>query len=48
MHLTNKEIADLLYISADSVKVAKNRLKKKLELNADMSLDFYIHSLSAE
>ena len=48
MHLTNKEIADLLYISADSVKVAKNRLKKKLELNADVSLDFYIHSLSAE
>lgn len=47
MHLTNKEIADLLYISADSVKVAKNRLKKKLHLNAGMSLDFYIHSIGS-
>ena len=45
MHLTNKEIADLLYISADSVKVAKNRLKKKLHLDADTALDYYIHSL---
>lgn len=47
MHLSNKEIADLLYISPGSVKVAKNRLKKKLELGSSESIDFYIHSLDA-
>ena len=48
MHLSNKEIADLLYISPDSVKMAKNRLKKKLSLGSSESIDFYIHSLDSK
>jgi len=43
MNLSNKEIADLQFISESSVKMAKNRLKKKLSLDAQDSLTAYIH-----
>ncbi|MGB3947081.1 MAG: tetratricopeptide repeat protein [Bacteroidia bacterium] len=44
-NLSNKEIANILNITPDSAKRARNRLKKKLNLNADESLTHYITSL---
>jgi len=41
MNLTNKEIASILGISTDSVKVAKYRLKKKMGLES--GVDLYTH-----
>lgn len=38
----SKEIADMLGISPESVRKTKYRLKKKLSLNEDISLDDYI------
>lgn len=45
LSLSNKEIAGLLFISADSVKKAKNRLAKKLNLTADKTLTAEIRDL---
>ncbi|QGY46528.1 tetratricopeptide repeat protein [Maribellus comscasis] len=42
MNLSNKEIALLLYISADTVQKAKYRLKKKLLLSSNDSLFDYL------
>ncbi len=42
--LNNKEIASLKNISYESIKMAKNRLKKKLGLDADDSLSEFIQS----
>ncbi len=42
MNLSNKEIALLLYVSADTVQKAKYRLKKKLLLSSDDNLFNYL------
>lgn len=42
MNLSNKEIALLLYISADTVQKAKYRLKKKLSLSSNDNLFDYL------
>jgi len=38
LNMTIKEIANLLYVSPDSVKKARYRLRKKLELDSEISL----------
>lgn len=38
-NLSTKEIATLLNIAPDSVKKAKHRLRKKLEINPRVSID---------
>lgn len=45
-NLSNKEIANILNVSPDSAKRARNRLKKKMNLDADDSLAKYISSLN--
>jgi len=45
MNLSNKEIADLLYISTASLKVAKSRLTKRMNVPEGMSLTAYLHSM---
>jgi len=45
MNLTNSEIASILNIESNSVKIAKYRLKKKLGLNEDQSINKYLSSL---
>lgn len=45
-NLGNKEIANILNITADSVKKSRNRLRKRLQLEADDSLTKYIQFLS--
>lgn len=45
MNLSNKEIADLLYISTTSLKVAKSRLIKRMELDEGTTLIAYLHSM---
>ena len=42
MNLSNKEIALLLYVSADTIQKAKYRLKKKLSLSAEDDLFDYL------
>ncbi|MGB0430987.1 MAG: response regulator [Bacteroidia bacterium] len=43
--LDSKEIADVLGISQDSLKTARHRLRKKLNLNPDENLTAYINSI---
>jgi len=45
MNLSNKEIANLMHITPDSVGKSKKRLKKKLKLSTDIKLKDYIHSI---
>jgi DNA-binding CsgD family transcriptional regulator len=45
MNLNSKEIADILNISAEGVKKARQRLRKKMNLSADESLEALILSL---
>lgn len=45
-NLSNKEIANILNISPDSVKKSRNRLRKRLQLEADDSLTKYIQFLN--
>ncbi len=45
LKLSRKEIADLRGSSVEAVKSAKARLKKKLKLSPDVSLDDYLGSL---
>ena len=45
MNMSNKEISGLTNISPQSVKMARNRLKKKLGLGKDQSLKAFIHQL---
>ena len=47
MDLSNKEIANILSIEPDSVKQAKRRLKRKLQLKADTDLTEYLKSMAA-
>ena len=44
MNLSTKEIAQLLHITPASVKKAKNRLRKKLNLSEGVFLPDYLHS----
>ncbi|WP_456460814.1 tetratricopeptide repeat protein [Reichenbachiella sp.] len=46
MNLANNEIATLLNIESKSVKMARYRLKKKLELAEDQDLNSYISKLT--
>lgn len=48
LNLTNKEIAIKKNIAPGSVKIAKNRLKKKLNLSPEQSLLEYLQSLSTK
>lgn len=45
-NLGNKEIANVLSISPDSVKKSRTRLRKKLQLEVDENLTKYIQSLT--
>jgi DNA-binding CsgD family transcriptional regulator len=45
MGLSIKEMADILNISADSVKTARYRLRKKLQLNTEDNLTDFILNL---
>ncbi len=45
-NLGNKEIANVLHISPDSVKKSRNRMRKKLKLEADDNLTKYISLLN--
>ena len=42
LKLSNKEIANFKNITLESVKIAKNRLKKKLKINPEMNLTVYL------
>lgn len=45
LDMNNREVADTLGISSDSVVKSRFRLKKKLNLSEDLSLDAFIHQL---
>ncbi len=45
LNMNNKEAADTLGISSESVSKYKSRLKKKLELSEDQDLQNYIHKV---
>lgn len=45
LHLSIKEMASILNISPDSVKTARHRLRKKLQLNTEESLTDFILSV---
>ena len=42
MNLSSKEIAQILHISTERVKKARQRLRKKLELDSTQDLQEYI------
>jgi tetratricopeptide (TPR) repeat protein len=48
MNLTNKELASLLNIELGSVKMAKFRLKRKLNLSEDQDLSVFLENLQQE
>ena len=48
MQLSNKEVATMSGISPDSVKVARRRIKKKLDLQNEESLSAFINNLTEE
>ncbi|MCZ8215247.1 MAG: hypothetical protein O9262_03365, partial [Cyclobacteriaceae bacterium] len=48
MNLTNKEVASLLNIEMSSVKMAKYRLKRKLNLDEDQDLTLFLQNLEVE
>ncbi len=48
MNLTNKEVASLLNIEMSSVKMAKYRLKRKLNLDEEQDLTLFLQNLQAE
>lgn len=45
LNLSSKEIADILHITPDSVRIARYRLRKKLPLNAKDDLQDYLLNL---
>lgn len=45
LNMNNKEAADTLGISAESVSKSRFRLKKKLNLSGDQDLDTFIHQI---
>jgi len=44
--LTNKEVSDMLNVSSKTVEVARYRIKKKLNLSKDQSLNSFVHELA--
>lgn len=46
MNFSIKEISEMMGISTESVKTARYRLKKKLELPGDMSINDFINTIS--
>ncbi len=48
LNLSSKEIASLLGISPSSVKIARYRLRKKLQLNTEESLTGYLMGMDSE
>ncbi|NBW35093.1 MAG: hypothetical protein EBR30_08770 [Cytophagia bacterium] len=48
MNLTNKEVASLLNIEMSSVKMAKYRLKRKLNLDEEQDLALFLQNLEVE
>jgi tetratricopeptide (TPR) repeat protein len=46
LNMNSRDIATILGISADSLRVARYRLKKKLNLEADDKLTAYIHAVA--
>ncbi len=47
MDLSNKDISNILHIEPESVKQAKRRLKKKLNLDANTDLQEYLKKIAA-
>ncbi len=47
MELTNKDIANILHVDTKSVKQAKRRLKRKLQLDIGTDLSVYLKSIVA-
>ena len=45
MNLNTNQIAGLLTVSADSVRKNKYRLKRKLKLDKDTNLIYFIHGM---
>jgi DNA-binding CsgD family transcriptional regulator len=45
IRMSNKEIAGILHISPDSVKMARYRMKKKMNIPQETDLDDYINSI---
>lgn len=45
IRMSNKEMAGILHISPDSVKMARYRLKKKMNIPQELDLDEYISSI---
>ncbi len=46
MNLSIKEMADILNISPDSVKTARYRLRKKLQLNTEDNLTEFVRDIA--
>lgn len=46
LNLTNSEIANILHIETNSVKVAKYRLKKKLELRPNQDIHCFLRKFN--
>ena len=46
MKLSNREVANLLYVSTKAVETARYRLKKKMGLGSEINLNEYIANLS--
>ena len=46
LKLKSKESADILGISAESIKRSRNRLRKRLELDVEVNLDDFIANIS--
>ncbi len=45
LNLETKEVATILGISADSTKIARHRLRKKLNLSTDQNLSYFLSSI---
>ena len=45
MNLSSKDIANILRISADSVKKARYRLRKKMQLDSNLDIQDYLLSI---
>jgi len=46
MKLTNREVANLLYVSIKAIETARYRLKKKIGLDAKVNLNEFINKLN--
>ncbi|WP_458627802.1 helix-turn-helix transcriptional regulator [Winogradskyella sp. PC D3.3] len=48
MNLSIKETATILNVTPDTVKVARSRLKKRLDIPSEMSIKMFLDKLSKE